>query len=55
MIQGPSQVYIFVNPQKQKGNEQKITWDFVQKELAEAKGFAQSNQLLTKGKSHSDT
>lgn len=45
---GPSQIYVFIHPQKQRGNEPRVTWEMAQKEIAEAKGFSSSNKMLTK-------
>ena len=46
-------MYVFVNPAKPRapqGTPSEITWDFAQKEIAQAKGFATgSGAGLTKG------
>ncbi|GFO20644.1 kinesin-like protein, partial [Plakobranchus ocellatus] len=51
IIFGSNHVYVFVNPlrpQAPEGTPKEITWDFAQKEVAQAKGFSTGLAGLTK-------
>ncbi|KAK3761147.1 hypothetical protein RRG08_022551 [Elysia crispata] len=51
IIFGSNHVYVFVNPAKPQapeGTPKEITWEFAQKEVAQAKGFATGLAGLTK-------
>ena len=55
LFAGENHLYVFHNPQNPKNSNQdlpkNITWEFAQKEIAEAKGFGnQGNEALTQGK-----
>ena len=46
-------MYVFVNPLKPhapEGTPKEITWEFAQKEVAQAKGFSTGLAGLTKGR-----
>ena len=48
-------MYVFVNPlkpQASEGTPKDVTWEFAQKEVAQAKGFATGMSGLTKGNKH---
>lgn len=52
LLTGSNHVYYFVNPLKPAAPEEtpkEITWEYAQKEVAEAKGFAIGLVGLTKG------
>ena len=50
---GSSHLYVFVNPNQKKSDAdlpEEITWDFAQKEIAQASGYATDTEGLTKGR-----
>ena len=53
-ISGSNHLYMFVNPQKRSKNTElpeEITWEFAQKEIAQAKGFTSGvSKGMTKGR-----
>ena len=54
---GSNHLYVFLNPLKDDsdGLPDEITWEFAQKEIAQAKGFATGMAAgLSKGESHFD-
>ncbi len=57
MFSGENHLYVFHNPinpkNRNKSLPKTITWEYAQKEIAEAKGFGnQGNEALTKGNSY---
>ena len=52
-LTGSNHMYVFLNPKNVKSAEAslppEITWEFAQKEIAQAKGFAVGSSGMTKG------
>ena len=53
---GSNHMYVFINPSNTKTSDSslpaEITWEFAQKEIAQAKGFAVGSSGMSKGLLH---